>query len=282
MTFIPVFSSTYRRYNYVVTWKPLAIGLLFVASCAARVGDGVNDGTPDAPGATVKLDGGTSGGDSGNVTPMDAPMNAACPNNRKVYLHFDGGITLQQAATSNSATNQASWISGSANIPAWRPSAGDRATQIATVVAGVKSRLAQTPIEVVTTRPTSGLYVMIVFGGNSTGNGGNVGTVWGGGTNEHDCGDTVKADIGWVAEIINTSYAQDIAVGAIGWGLGLNGTTDPNDCMCAWANNCSSASGACTLSASVNYVTSGAPATTCPNPNPQNEVEAFTTKFCQQ
>jgi hypothetical protein len=259
-----------------VTWKPIVIGLLAVG-CAAKVGDGDPNATPDS-GATVKLDGGNGGGDS-NVNPMDAP--SACPNSRKVYLHFDGGITLQQAATSNSATNQASWLNnGSANIPPWRNGAGDRQTQITTVVNGVKARLATTPLEVVTTRPASGLYVMIVFGGNSTGNGGTVGTPYGGSTNEHDCGDTVKPDVGWVSEQINTSYAQDIAVGAIGWGLGLNGTTDPNDCMCAWANNCQSASGACTLATQINTVTSAAPATTCPNQNPQNEVEAFTTKFC--
>jgi hypothetical protein len=122
---------------------------------------------------------------------------------------------------------------------------------------------------------------MIVFGGNNTNNGGTVGTIYGGATNEHDCGDLVKSDVGWVSDGPSVSYAQDLAIGAIGWGLGLNGTNDPADCMCAWANNCNSASGACTLSASIATTTSASPATTCPNQNPQNEVAAFTTKFCQ-
>jgi hypothetical protein len=166
-------------------------------------------------------------------------------------------------------------------VPPWHQGSGTRAADILTIVAGVKSRLAMTPIDVVTTRPASGPYVMVVFGGQNTNNGGTVGTVYGGATNEHDCGDLVKNDVGWVSDGPSVSYAQDLAIGAIGWGLGLNGTNDPMDCMCAWANNCSSASGACTLSASIATTTSAQPATTCPNQNPQNEVAAFTAKFCQ-
>ena len=75
--------------------------------------------------------------------------------------------------------------------------------------------------------------------------------------------------------------AQDLAVGAIGWGLGLNGTNSPTDCMCGWANECESQSGACSLSPSIATTPSLSPATTCPNQNPQNEVAAFSTKFCQ-
>ena len=100
-------------------------------------------------------------------------------------------------------------------------------------------------------------------------------------TNEHDCGDLVKNDVGWISDEPSVSYVQDLVIGTIGWGVGLNGTNDPTDCMCAWANNCDSAAGACTLSASIASTTSSSPATTCPNQNPQNEIAAFSTKFCQ-
>jgi hypothetical protein len=90
----------------------------------------------------------------------------------------------------------------------------------------------------------------------------------------------VKNDVGWVSDAPTVSYAQDLAIGAIGWGVGLNGTDDPNGCMCGWANGCSSAAGACTLSATIPSTTSSGN-TTCPNQNPQNEVAAFSTGFCQ-
>ncbi len=275
---------SYARYNKLVTWKLIAIGVL-AAGCAARIGDGSGGG--DDNNNNVDAGGGSNGSgsnggnvDAGTQANPDSGMAAACPNNRKVYLEFNG-VTLTRGTPSDATTNTASWISGTATVPPWKQGSSTRTQDIATVVAGVKSRLAMTPIDVVTTRPATGPYVMVVFGGQNQNNGGTVGTIYAGATNEHDCGDLVKSDIGWVSDGPSVSYAQDLAVGAIGWGLGLNGTNDPADCMCAWANNCNSASGACTLSASIATTTSASPATTCPNQNPQNEVAAFSTKFCQ-
>jgi hypothetical protein len=264
-----------------VTRTLIAIGVLAVAGCAAQLGGGDNGGNNNSIDASNGSNGsGNNNPDAGVQPQTDGSMNAACPNNRKVYLEFNG-VTIARAATSDAVNNQASWISANATVPPWHQGSGTRTADIATIVAGVKSRLAGTPIDVVTTRPAAGPYVMIVFGGDNTNNGGTVGTIYGGATNEHDCGDLVKSDLGWVSDGPSVSYAQDLAIGAIGWGLGLNGTNEPTDCMCAWANNCSSASGACTLSASIATTTSLSPATTCPNQNPQNEVAAFSTKFCQ-
>ncbi|HEY5924223.1 MAG TPA: hypothetical protein VIV11_21245 [Kofleriaceae bacterium] len=263
-----------------MTWKPIAIGLL-LAGCPATIGGGNGGGGVDSGNGSSIDSGGSSGGNDSSVSQNDAATNAACPNDRKIFLEFNG-VTLQQAATSNAATNQASWLNnGTSQVPMWRSGSGTRAADIASVVAGVKTRLGTSPVEVVTTKPLAGSYVMIVFGGQSTGNGGTVGTIYGGGTNDHDCGDAVKNDVGWVADGFNLSFTADLGVGAIGWGLGLNGTNDPNGCMCNWANNCQSATGACALSASIASTTSASPATTCPNQNPQNEIAAFSTKFCQ-
>jgi hypothetical protein len=265
-----------------VTRTLLAITAL-AAGCYARVGDGEgNLATTDA-GDTTGSGSDTTGGDvdAGAQGGTDAPT-PACANGRKVYLAFEG-VTLTQATTSDATQNRARWLTNTTStVPPWRTASGSRAAQIASVVDGVKSRLAMTPIEVVTTRPTTGPYVMIAFGGERTGDGGSVGTIYSYATSYHDCGDTVKSDVGWVSDMNGSpeSYVADLAVGAIGWGLGLDGTTSPADCMCGWANGCDSQSGACTLSSSIATSIQGNVETAC-QPGTQNEVAAFTTQFCQ-
>jgi hypothetical protein len=259
--------------------------VLALTGCHATLGDAENNSaTADANGGGGGGNGGGggsgngSGGGGGGMMMPDAGVSAACA--RLLYLNF-AGVTLTQATASDSTQNRASWLTTTSSaVPPWHQGASQRANDITTIVNGVKSRLANTPIKVVTTRPTSGPYVMVVFGGERTGDGGTVGTIYSQATNEHDCGDVVKNDIGWVSDTVSVSYAQDLTIGAIGWGVGLNGTSSGDDCMCGWANNCDSNNGACTLATSIATTTSASPATTCPNQNPQNEVAAFTTKFC--
>ncbi len=251
--------------------KALALTAL-LAACGAQLTTASNNSQVDASNSGVDAPGGTQHDASSGGT--DAPMTA-CASGRKLYLAFEGQ-TLTHAAT-DSTQNTAAWIGvTTANVPAFHPGLTNRATEIQTIVDGVKSRLAGTPIEVVTTRPASGPYVMIVLGGTNT----IVGSNYSYATSDHDCGDTVKNDVGWVSDTPSLSYVPDLIIGTVGWGLGLQGTNDPTDCMCAWANSCTSASGACTLSSSIATTTSSGN-TTCPNQNPQNEVAAFSTQFCQ-
>lgn len=256
--------------------KVLAIAALLAATgCEASLaGDGTNNST-DANGSG-------SGSDIDAAVQIDAAP--ACANNRRIYLNF-GGVTLDADATASDAlTNKARWLTNtSAMVPAWRAGSGTRATEIQEVVNGVEQRLAATPIEVVTERPVAGPYVMVVLGGANTNNGGTVGTIYSYATSYHDCGDVTKSDVGWVSNMPgeSTSYVADLVIGAVGWGLGLDGTTDPDGCMCGWASNCTSAVGACTLSASIaSEISSGSIETACVSGN-QNEVAAFTTGFCQ-
>jgi hypothetical protein len=208
------------------------------------------------------------------VTSVDAPQSGACANGRVVYLSFEGE-TLTQGAT-DATTNHAAWIGvATATVPPFQPNLTNRATQIQTIVDTVKLRLASTPIQVVTSRPNAGPYVLIVLGGSNQ----NVGSQYTYATSDHDCGDVVKSDVGWVSDLPSLSYVPDLVVGTIGWGLGLDGTTDPNGCMCGWANSCKDASGGCGLSVAI--ATSQTSGTVCPNENPQNEVAAFSTLFCQ-
>jgi hypothetical protein len=253
----------------------VAIAALVLAGCQAHLGEGGSNATVDAGGGG---DGGGGGGGGDASIPVDAPP--ACANGRKLYLNFDG-VTITRAAMSDSTNNLARWLSNtSAAVPPWRQGSSTRDADIQVIVDGVTQRLAMTPIDVVTTRPVTGPYVMIVFGGANLNNGGTVGTPYSFATSYHDCNDVTKNDLGWVSNMPgqNNSFISDIAVGAIGWGLGLDGTTDPAGCMCGWANGCSSAAGACTLSSSITTsITNGE--TVCTS-GTQNEVAAFTTGFC--
>jgi hypothetical protein len=258
--------------------KALAMAAV-LAGCGAQLTTASNNSQVDASSGSIDSSNGGGGGGGGggmtdaNVTNIDAPP--ACANGRQVYLAFEG-VTLTNAAT-DATQNHAAWIGvGTAAVPPFHPNDANRMGEIQTIVDGVKSRLAGTPITVVTTRPASGPYVMVVLGGSNT----IVGSNYTYATSDHDCGDLVKNDVGWVSDAPSLSYVPDLIVGTIGWGLGLQGTSDPADCMCAWANNCQSASGACTLSSSIATTISNGN-TTCPNQNPQNEVAAFSTLFCQ-
>jgi hypothetical protein len=51
--------------------------------------------------------------------------------------------------------------------------------------------------------------------------------------------------------------------------------------MCGWTTNCNSSANVCTLSASIASSIGGSTETACPNQNPQDEVAAYSTGFCQ-
>ncbi len=253
--------------------KLLALIALLAGGCKASLAGDDTGGSnnPDANG-------------SGNVdAAVQIDAAPACANGRKVFLEFLG-VTLTDNAASDATTNKARWLNTTSSVvPPWRQGTATRATEIQEVIDGVKARLSTTPIEVVTVRPTTGPYVMIVLGGDNTGNGGTVGTIYSYSTSYHDCSDTTKSDLGWVSDMTGetTEFVADLVVGSIGWGLGLNGTTDTNGCMCGWTTSCNNATTACTLSASIPSSIGGTTETACPNQNPQNEVAAFSTGFCQ-
>lgn len=244
-----------------------------LAGCGAQLGDpsgGQNNGV-DAGGS------GSNNGGTDSGTPNPDGSTALCANNRKLYLNFDGQ-PLTRGAPSDAVQNRASWMGNtSATVPPYKQGDANRTLYIQQIVDGTKARLAGKPIVVVTTRPAAGPYVMVVLGGDQD----IVGTIYSFATNQHDCGDTVKSDIGWISDAPSVTYVPDLVVGTVGWGLGLNGTADPTGCMCGWANGCSSAAGACTLSPSIATTALSSPETPCPNQNPQNEVAAFSTGFCQ-
>lgn len=208
------------------------------------------------------------------VNMPDAPT---CSNGRVVYLNFDGQA-LTQAGTSDATQNRASWMQiASGTAPAYRTGASTRAADIAAITAGVRSILAQFPVTVVTTRPATGPYVMIVFGGTAN----QVGSRFGGAVNTLDCGDGAKSDVAWISDNVSPNQKViNFAVGAIGFGLGLTATSDPLDCMCGWDNQCTSNNNqACRLSGPITR--DPAANQRCAGLTSQDEPATFRAAFCQ-
>jgi hypothetical protein len=247
-----------------------------LALCCVLVGCGAN--LADDPGQQpTVIDAPQSRTPDASSIAIDAPTDApACFNGRVVFLNF-GGATLTQAAT-DSTQDRAAWIGvATATLPAYKAGNANRMGLINNIVTGVQSALAQYPISVVTTRPMTGQYVMIVFGGANT----DVGSNYTYATGDHDCGDAIKNDVGWVSDQTPNNIAVPVALGTIGWVLGLQGTTDPTDCMCGWANSCQWSGSTCSLHAGIATTASSAPASTCTTNGTQDELAAFSTAFCQ-
>ena len=253
------------------------VALLGVASCYAKVSN-TNQGTPaDASPSQPGVDA-PSGGTPADASPTTTPDAPPAPARRVVYLNFDGA-TLTSATATDATTGHARWLSsmngvatGTAiAIPAY---GGDRTT----VENTVNQILTGLPVTVVTTKPASGPYTMIVLGGHP----GLVHTGYLAET-DHDCNDTVKNDVGWVEETDNNNnplsaqVAGNYVVGAIGWALGLDGAKSANDCLCSWESPCAQSAPPCALlSASVPEPNTGY---SCNQGAAQDERAAFQTAF---
>lgn len=245
----------------------IAIVLALLGACDAQISDGLGS-------SLATVDAQPGGGDNGTVPPIGT--TPACAS-RVVYLNFEGQA-LTRSTTSDATKNQASWMQiGQGTAPAYQLNNPDRAAAIQGIVDGVRTELAQFPITVVTDRPATGNYVMVVLGGKS----GAVGSNYGSAVNTLDCGDAVANDVAWVSDnVAPTQHVINIVVGAVGFGIGLTATSDPDDCMCGWANGCQSNNAtACKLGATINrdqnanQLCSGAGKT-------QNEVTALHDAFC--
>jgi hypothetical protein len=184
----------------------------------------------------------------------DAPTDAPTCG-RVVFLNFDGD-TLARSPEGDARNDAAAWVGmssgqSSATMAPWRSTASDRASQIAEVVAELQAKLSTIAptMQIVTTRPQSGQYVMIGFGGSMQA----AGVPYAGAVATLDCGDTNKDDVGWVFESVSsTTQVVNYAAGAIAFGMGATGTTNSNDCMCGWLTACSPSGASCTFSAAAN------------------------------
>lgn len=236
--------------------------VLFGGACSAQISDG---------GASQ-----LAGVDAGTSDPTaDATVTPRC-GSRTVYLNFEGQALAQ--GPSDATLNQASWMQiAQGKAPAYLAGSANRATAIQNIVTGVQAQLSQFPITVVTTRPTSGKYVMIVFGGKAS----DVGSRFGSAVNQLDCGDARPSDVAWISDAVSPNQrVVNFTVGAIGFGLGLTATLDPNDCMCGWDNQCTSNNNAaCHLASPINRDPNANQR--CNGLTTQDEVATFHKAFCE-
>ncbi|HPH65969.1 MAG TPA: hypothetical protein PLF40_09510 [Kofleriaceae bacterium] len=206
-----------------------------------------------------------------------APDAKVCANGRVLFLNFDG-VTLTTAATSDARVNQINWNATNVVVPPYLAGQANRATMITDVTTKTRAILAMFPVTVVTTRPTSGEYIMIAFGGNGSlfGFPSNTPAVTG-----YNCGGTMRNGVGWVADGNTAQQAANVVVGATGISLGLTGVVEnlATDCLCGWGGAACTPNiaQACTLATAVMRNTAVCPG----DPAMQNEVAAFENGFCK-
>jgi hypothetical protein len=246
-----------------------ALAVALLAACNAQISDGLGANVAmliDAP-SDITAD------------PAPGPDSTPAPScaSRTLYLNFDGQTLTK--GPSDATLNQASWLSNIqiGTAPPYLDGVADRAATIQSIVNGVRMQLAQFPITVVTIRPAAGPYVMIVLGGKQA----TIGSRFSAAVNQLDCGDTRPSDVAWIGDNVTpVQHVVNTVIGAVGFGLGLTGVADPEDCMCAWANACvADTTVACKLRASV--ARDQAATQLCPSAGPtQDEVAALRTAFC--
>jgi hypothetical protein len=257
-------------------WRAAIVSI--ACACGAQLGDAAT-APIDAPGKSIDAPNGTK-----NDGPLgDAPN--ACTTGRVVYLNFNGA-TLTQSTNADATSNPvkaSSQYMGAANATI---AATNRSQTTQTdIIAGVKATLAQFPqIQVVTTRPASGSYVMVIFGGTP----GSINSPYIDAVAALDCSDSVKNDVAIIFDNAtqpgttnpaSSRKVADYAIGAIGYGLGLAGVGDSANCLCQWGqgDNClqQTLTNGCTLSAAVNVTA----AARCAQAT-ENQITTFNA-FCQ-
>ena len=243
--------------------------LVIFAGCSAKIADGTNN-LGGVDGATT----GDSGSGSGSGSGSDGSVPLCATS--QLYLNFDGQQLTQGA--SDATTNHAAWMQiAQGSAPRYRTNDTNRMGEINSITTGVRTQLASFPITVTTTRPTSGRYMMVVFGGTAQ----QVGSRFGGAVQQLDCNDATPNDVAWISDGVNgTQHIVNDVIGSIGFGVGLTATTTQSDCMCGWDNNCSSITNApCQLGSPI--ARDPAARQLCPGLTSQDEVASIHKAFCE-
>ncbi len=214
---------------------------------------------------------------AGTDAPIVDPCTQLAPGGtHKVFMVFDG-LTLHPGTT-DATTDTWSVVDQDRTLPAWLPGDASREVRIAAVVCAVRQVLDPFDVEVVTTRPATGPYTMIIVGGapSDLGLSSTVGSLGA----SPDCQRALDNEIGWAAGSYNfpNHLVANYAIGVVGLGVGLDGTVDGTDCMCNWGVPCPGPPETmrCTLGTAARL----GPSPTCGTPNgTQDEPAAFLAAF---
>jgi hypothetical protein len=183
----------------------------------------------------------------------------------EIYLVFEG-VTLM-AGNEDARSNTTGLVSATSTVPPFAANAANRQQFINDITSDVRLMLNGYNVDVVTTRPTSGDYTMIVFAtANSVGLQQGVAAI-----GASDCGNAnadnvaIVVDMGTTGGLTAIFYA-DLVMFDVGLTIGAGTNQLPGDCM---NDNGGTGSSLCTLSNGV-MVHQG-----CNQGATQNEQEIF-------
>jgi hypothetical protein len=188
-----------------------------------------------------------------------------------IYLAVDG-VNLVHGNCDDATTNCTSLISADVAVPPLLPGNANRGQIISDLVSQLQQTLLPYDVDVTTTRPATGPYMMIVVGGTCSQVTGSTlcsGIVTSFGT--QDCGNQVPSDIGLVFDLPNFTGARwaNVVMFEIGFAIGADTTSVQGDCMC---QSCGGLSTPCTLGIDVPIFAGCSGGT-------QDETRIFATAF---
>lgn len=176
-------------------------------------------------------DDGSGDGDAIDAAPV---QDGRAMGTTTVFLNFEGAF-LTKGVPDDPPNNVSGLIRpGGAMVPPWHDGMANREASIAAIAAGVRSRLAPYDIDVVTTRPGSGPYEMIMFGGHARDLfGAGPIDVFGG----SQCGD--DPEVSYVTEsVTDDEVAASLTVGVLAISREIPQTVQRGDCLCFAGSEC--------------------------------------------
>jgi hypothetical protein len=213
----------------------LVLGSIVLIGCVEHgKSPGNGDASPGGTDAAKPPDG--NGGDDGGMPPHDGGMplpDAPPPGTptKAVFMNFEG-VAVTHAAVDDATLNRSSVVSVSATLPRYLKNDQMRATKIASIVSEVRQILAPYNVVIVTTRPPSGTYHMMVFtdaAGSAIGLPADTSVIF-----PTTC-DTVPSVVGFEfskgAELDAHMLAQN-TISLLGLSSGIPSSSAFADCMC--------------------------------------------------
>jgi hypothetical protein len=190
------------------------------------------------------------------------------PSGSNVYfLNFEGQTLTP--GPDEPALNRSQLVSNSVTVPAYLAGDPQRTSKIQTIVQEVEAILAPYDIDVVTSRPISGTYDMMVAGGTSQQLGLPSGLP---GLAVVDCTGSLPRHISLLFDLSTGHDAARQIVGSLGVCHRVSASTAATDCMCIADAACTTLTAPCTLGGANTPVSSNA---SC-------EVSGVTTMNVQQ
>lgn len=166
---------------------------------------------------------------------VDAPEAPEASGIHTVFLAFDG-VSILKGTDDDATTNTTKTAAADGTVSPLFAGDSTRATRIDSIVAEIRTGLTPYDIKLVTTRPDSGPYDMIVFGGTAQelGYADNIALF---ALAPEDCDNVEPSSVGFVFEdadpFTNTPYEHaQMAMAVLALEHGLPVSREASDCLC--------------------------------------------------